>query len=73
MLLPTCDRIVDRDALLQGCRSIGKPPEEEQRCPQRPPGEGTAERHPLRVCENHQALGEIVSPLQLAAHIVIAP
>ena len=32
MFLPACDRIVDRDALVQGCRRIGKPPKEEQRC-----------------------------------------
>jgi hypothetical protein len=30
-ILPSRDRIVDRDALVQCCRRIGEPTEEEQR------------------------------------------
>ena len=32
-ILPGRDRIVDRDAFVYRCRRIGKPAEEEQRCP----------------------------------------
>jgi hypothetical protein len=62
MLLPRLDRVVDRDALVKGCRGVGKPAEQELRRSKSAPRQGTAERDPLLLSKRDQALGEVMGP-----------